>query len=48
MIRKLFTERLEFKLEMPVISWIIVLGYLAVDIIYRLLVIWKAVFIVED
>lgn len=48
MIRKLFTENLEFKLEMPAISWIIVLGYLVVDIIYRLLVIWKAVFIVED
>ena len=43
MIRRLFTERLEFKLEMPVISWIIILGYLVVDIIYRLLVIWKAV-----
>ena len=43
MIRKLFTERLEFKLEMPIISWIIILGYLAVDIIYRLLVIWKVV-----
>lgn len=47
MIRKLFTERLEFRLEMPVISWIIILGYLVVDIIYRLLVIWKAV-IVDD
>lgn len=47
MIRKLFTERLEFKLEMPVISWIVILGYLVVDIIYRLLVIWKAV-IVDD
>lgn len=43
MIRKLFTERLEFKLEMPVISWIVILGYLVLDIIYRLLVIWKAV-----
>lgn len=42
MIRRLFNERLKFKLEMPVISWIIVLGYLVVDIIYRLLVIWKA------
>ena len=47
MIKRLFTERLEFKLEMPVISWIIVIGYLVVDIIYRLLVIWKAV-IVDD
>jgi hypothetical protein len=45
MIRKLFTERLEFRLEMPVISWIIIIGYLVVDIIYRLLVIWKAVFV---
>lgn len=43
MIRRLFIERLEFKLEMPIISWIIILGYLVVDIIYRLLVIWKAV-----
>lgn len=48
MIRRLFTERLEFKLEMPVISWIIIIGYLVVDIIYRVLVIWKAVFAVED
>ena len=47
MIRRLFTERLEFKLEMPIISWIVILGYLAVDIIYRLLVIWKAV-IIDD
>ena len=47
MIRKLFTERLEFKLEMPVISWIVVLSYLVVDIIYRLLVIWKAVIVDE-
>ena len=47
MIRNLFTERLEFRLEMPVISWIIIFGYLVVDIIYRLLVIWKAM-IVDD
>lgn len=47
MIKKLFTERLEFKLEMPIISWIVILGYLVVDIIYRLLVIWKAV-IIDD
>jgi hypothetical protein len=43
MIRRLFTERLEFKLEMPVISWIVILGCLVVNIIYRLLVILKAV-----
>lgn len=42
MIKLLFTKRLVFKLEMPVISWIIVIGYLVVDIIYRLLVVWKA------
>ena len=45
MIKQLFTERLEFRLEMPIISWIIILSYLVVDIIYRLLVIWKAVII---
>lgn len=43
MIRRLFTEHLEFRLEMPVVIWIIIIGYLVVDIIYRLLVIWKAV-----
>lgn len=47
MIRKLFTERLEFRLEMPVISWIIILGYIVVDIIYSLLVIWKVAIVDE-
>ena len=47
MIKRLFTERWELSLEMPIISWIVILGYLAVDIIYRLLLIWKAVIVDE-
>lgn len=41
MIKGLLTERWEFKLEMPLISWIVILGYLVADTIYRLLLIWK-------
>ena len=43
MIKRLLTERWEFKLEMPIISWIVILGYLVMDTIYRLLLIWKMV-----
>ena len=46
-IKQLFTERWEFILEMPIISWIVIIGYLAVDIIYRLVVIWKAMIVNE-
>ena len=47
MIKSLLTERWEFKLEMPLISWIVILGYLVADTIYRLLLIWKVV-IIDD
>lgn len=43
MIKSLLTERWEFKLEMPLISWIVILSYLVADTIYRLLLIWKMV-----
>lgn len=47
MIKELFTERLEFKLEMPIISWVVILGYLLIDTIYRLMLIWKLMIICE-
>lgn len=47
MIKELFTDRWEFKLEMPLISWIVILGYLVADTVYRLLLIWKVVTICE-
>ena len=47
MLKSLLTERWEFKLEMPLISWIVILGYLVADTIYRLFLIWKMVSIDE-
>jgi len=47
MIKSLLTDRWEFKLEMPLISWIVILGYLVADTIYRLLLIWKVVTVGE-
>lgn len=46
-IKQLFTERWEFRLEMPTIGWIVILGYLLIDTIYRLMLIWKLVIISE-
>lgn len=47
MIKSLLTERWEFKLEMPLISWIVIIGYFVMDSVYRLLLICKMVIINE-
>lgn len=43
MIRKLFTDRLEFKLEMPMIGYLVILGYIVVDLLYVLVKVGKMV-----
>lgn len=43
MIKKLFTERWEFKLEMPMIGYLVILGYIVVDLLYVLVKVGKVV-----
>lgn len=36
MIKRLFTERLELRLEMPIIGWLVLMGYIVFDLLYIL------------
>lgn len=47
MIRRLFTERIEFRLEMPIIGWLVLIGYIIVDLLFVLVKVGKMV-IVDD
>jgi hypothetical protein len=43
MLKRLFTERIEFKLEMPIIGWLVLIGYIVVDLLYVLIKVGKMV-----
>jgi hypothetical protein len=43
MLKRLFTERIEFRLEMPIIGWYVLIGYIVVDLLYVLVKIGKMV-----
>ena len=36
MLKRLFTERIEFKWEMPIIGWLVLIGYIVVDLLFIL------------
>jgi len=45
MIRRLFTERIEFRWEMPLIGWYVLLSYIVVDLLFVLVKIGKMVIV---
>jgi hypothetical protein len=43
MLKRLFTERIEFRLEMPIIGWLVLIGYIVVDLLFVLVKVGKMV-----
>ena len=43
MLKRLFTERIEFIWEMPIIGWLVLIGYIVVDLLFVLVKIGKLV-----
>lgn len=45
MLKRLFTERIEFTWKMPIIGWLVLIGYIVVDLLYVLVKVGKMVIV---